>query len=200
MKNVLLALALLILSPLAAAQHSVSVSYGASPTTGVTRYNLYRAPCTGSVTANTCSAEGTFQNIGNTTTLSFTDTTVQAGGLYSYYVTAVCPTCSQTESVGSNHVGAIVPKDAPLPPTGLSITTVSRNSTGSNTTLSASYTATPNVRTTYSFRNGSTVLASGSNVNSSGAYVASWAGKLKPGSPVVFQVCDASNSCDSRTI
>jgi hypothetical protein len=202
LKRIIPAILIMLASALGTlAQHSVSLSFTASVTAGVTRYNLYRAVCTGTVTGGTCSAEGPFTNIGNTTTTNFVDSTVVAGGLYSYYVTAVCPTaCNPTESVGSNHVAAVVPKDPPAPPTGLSITTVSRNSTGANTTLSASYTATPNVRTTYAFRSGSSVISSGAQVNATGTYAVSWSGKLKPGTPVVFQVCDANNSCDSRTI
>jgi hypothetical protein len=206
MKRLLSALLFLCATSLAAAQsHSVTISWGASTTAGVSGYNVYRAPCIGTVSAGNCTQEGTFAKIGSSSTTSYADTSVVAGGLYSYYITATCPSagCSASvtgESAGSTHIAAVVPKDAPAPPTSPSITTVSRNSTGANVTLSASYTAAPNVPTNYSFMTGPTVLTRGTQVNGSGAYAVSWIGKLKPGSPVIFQVCDVNRQCDSRTV
>ena len=204
MKRTISALFLFLLSAIGTfAQHSATLNWQASPTAGLAGYAIYRAPCTGTVSGNTCSAEGTFAKLSVVSALTYTDTTVTGGSLYSYYVTAVCPSagCSSSisgESVGSNHIGIIVPKDPPQPPAGLTITTVSKSSTGANTTLSANWTTTPNIQTTYTFMSSGQVLGRGSQVNTTGAYTAGWIGKLKPGSNVVFQACDTNNSCDSR--
>lgn len=205
MKRLISALLFFLAAGVASAQHSVGLTWQASPTTGIAGYNVYRAPCTGTVSAGTCSQEGAFAKVGATTSLAYTDTTVAAGGAYSYYITAFCPAagCSSSlagESAASTHVAAVVPKDAPLPPTSPSITTVARTATGANVTLSASYTAAPNVLTSYSFMSGSTVLIKGTQVNASGTYAVSWSGKLKPGATAIFQVCDTNKQCDSRTV
>jgi len=176
------------------------MTFVASPSAGVTGYNMYRAPCTGTVTANVCSAEGTFAKLNTVTftTLTYTDTTVTAGSLYSYYATAVCPTCNPAESGGSNHLGVTVPKDAPLPPSNLALTSVTRNSTGANTTLTARW--VNGTATTYTVSAGGTVLSSAAAFNATGNYTAVWGGKVKPGTPLTFRVCDLGGTCVSRTL
>ncbi len=106
MKRLLLLLALIVgFAPNAFAQHSAALSWQASPTSGVT-YNVYRAPCTGTVTSNVCSQEGTFSKLSNVSALAYTDSAVTAGALYSWYITAVD---SGGESSGSNHFAAAIP-------------------------------------------------------------------------------------------
>lgn len=206
MKNFLIAvlLSLVLFAPVAvsAQTHSVALSFTASTTPGVTGYNMYRAPCTGTITAGVCSAAGTPVKLNSTpfTALSYTDTTVAAGSSYDYYATSVCPVCAPTESAQSNHVAATIPKDVPLPPGNLSITNVTRNSTGANTTLSAHWMDAPGVPTTYTFFGNGAILTSGTLTNQSGSYSAVWAGKVKPGSSVTFEVCDATGACQSKLI
>jgi hypothetical protein len=104
----------------ATAQHSAQFSWDASVSAGVTVYNYYRAPCTGTVTNDVCSAVGAFVklNAAPITGTSYTDTTVAAGQKYDAYVTAICPTCSPSESDPSNHRAFVVPLDGkPQPPT-----------------------------------------------------------------------------------
>lgn len=213
MKNLIAAVLSLLLCPLLFAQHTVSLSSQPSATVGVSTYNVYRAPCT-TVTANVCSAgEGTFAKIATATigtTITYTDATVKGGSNYSYYFTAQCPAAGcgtdasgnliNGESPNSNKVGAVIPATPPLPPGNLSVTNVSRNSTGANTTLSAHWVDTPGVKTTYTFFGNGAILSTGSVVNNTGAYTAVWSGKIKPGSSVTFEVCDANGACSSKLI
>jgi len=86
--------------------HSVSLSWTPSTTSGVTSYNIYRAPPAtsnsstpatpypplGSVLANTCTPAV------NPTQCTYTDASVMAGYWYWYYVTAVAGTNESTPS------------------------------------------------------------------------------------------------------
>lgn len=76
--------------------HSVSLSWGASSTAGVT-YNLYRSDSSGSGYALVAST---------LTTLSYSDTTVTSGTTYCYVVAAFD---GSTESSYSNQASAVVP-------------------------------------------------------------------------------------------
>jgi hypothetical protein len=213
MKRLLFLIPLLLLALTPAfgqTAHSTGLSWTASATGGVGSYNVYRAPCTGAVTATVCSVEGLFVKIGSTsvtslTSHSFVDTAVTAGSLYSYYVTAVCQTggCSATingESIPSTHLGVATPFDTPLPPGNLSITNVARNSTGANTSVTASWADAPSVPTTYTFYGNGQVLTSGTLTNATGIYTAGWSGKLKPGASVSLKICDLVGACTSRLI
>jgi len=203
MRSILTSIILLLFSLAAQAQHSVSLNWVASATVGVSGYNTYRAPCNGTISGNTCSAEGTFAKIGSSTGLTYTDTTVTAGGLYVYYVTATCPAagCSSSisgESTASAHVAAVVPKDPPVPPSGVTITTVTKNTNGANITLSATWTGAIG-SSNWSFMSNGQVITQGTQNSSSGTFAVVWTGKLKPGSTIIFQACQGTN-CDSRTV
>jgi hypothetical protein len=212
MKNriAVLLLALLAFAAIAAAQ-TVNISWQASPTTGIASYKVYRAPCTGTVTANVCSAEGTFATIGSVAVpaVTYADSTALAGALYSYYVTAVCPVagCTTTppivsgESLPSNHTGVSIPATRPQPPGNLTLVSVVRNLLpNGQTTVVAKWQAPPNVRTFYSLRNNGRVLTGGNLVNAQGVYSAIWVGKLMPRTPLAFTVCDMPNGCRTKTI
>lgn len=210
MKKIILILFVLCCATSAKAQtsHSVAMTWVKSSTPDIASYSVYRAPCTGTVTANLCSSEGTFVKIGSVTvpTVTYTDSTVTAGGLYSFYVTAVCPSTgclniTGLESVGSNHLGVSVPKDPlPQPPGNLTLTSVVRNSTGANTTITASWTDAPGTTTTYSVLSNGSVVSTSSAFSTTGQYSATWGGKIKPGSSIMFRVCDTAGTCDSRLL
>jgi len=87
----------------------------------------------------------------------------------------------------------------PQPPTGLSITSVARNSDGTNITVSAAWKDDTTVPTTYTFYGNGEVLSTGTLLNTAGTYNTTWSGKLKQGSLVSFEVCDA-NYCTSQLI
>lgn len=76
--------------------HAVDLSWGASPTGGVTGYNVYRSSTSGSGYAK-------ISSVGST---SFSDSGVKAGSTYYYVVTAVS---SGGESGYSNQTTAVVP-------------------------------------------------------------------------------------------
>ena len=83
---------------MAPTQHSVDLSWGASSSSNVQGYNVYRAGVSGGPYAAVVSA-----NPGTT----FIDGSVQPGQTYYYVVTAV--DTSGTESVHSNQVQAVIP-------------------------------------------------------------------------------------------
>jgi hypothetical protein len=79
--------------------HSVSLTWGASPTTTVTGYNVYRSAGSGSLFAKVNSAI--------LSGLAYTDSSVQSGTTYYYVATAVDG--SGNESVFSNQVSVAIP-------------------------------------------------------------------------------------------
>ena len=85
-------------SGVAPIQHSVDLSWGASSSSNVQGYNVYRAGVSGGPYAAVVSA-----NSGTT----FVDGSVQSGQTYFYVVTAV--DTSGTESAYSNQVQAVIP-------------------------------------------------------------------------------------------
>ena len=206
-----------LLLPMAAlAQtHSVALASQPSTTTGVSSYNVYRAPCT-TVTGTLCSAgEGTFAKIGTATigaTITYTDTTVLGGSNYSYYFTAACPTAGcgtdangnkiTGESAGSNHVGVSIPANAPLPPGNLAITSVARNTNPDGSTqIIAKWEGVPNTKMTYTFYGAGKVLTTGSLTNTSGVYQATLTtGLVKPGQAVSIEICTVSGECSSKLL
>lgn len=78
--------------------HSVSLTWIASTSTGVTGYNLYRGTTAG----------GPYTKITSSpvSTTSYTDSNVQAGTTYYYVATAIA---SGTESAYSNQAPVVVP-------------------------------------------------------------------------------------------
>jgi hypothetical protein len=88
----------LIGSGAGAVQHSVSLSWNPSTTSGVAGYNLYRGTMSGGPYAQVVSRDAN---------PSYTDASVAAGQTYFYVVTAV--DSAGTESVNSNQVQAVVP-------------------------------------------------------------------------------------------
>lgn len=116
-----LALAVIVLSLLAMPQaatkkpmiatttaHSVTLTWTASTSTGITGYNVYR----NTTTTNSCSlTEAFLVGVGNV--LTYTDTAVTNGASYCYYVTALS---SGGESAPSNEALAQIPTP-PAPPT-----------------------------------------------------------------------------------
>ncbi len=85
-------------SGVAPTQHSVDLSWGASSSSNLQGYNVYRAGVSGGPYAAVVSA-----NSGTT----FVDASVQSGQTYFYVVTAV--DTSGTESAYSNQVQAVIP-------------------------------------------------------------------------------------------
>lgn len=195
-----LLLAALLMPTAALAQaHSATIGFSPSVTTGLASYSVWRAPCNGTVAAGVCSSEGAFVKIASiaATATSYVDSSVTAGGLYSYYLTSVCPAagCSSTtgaESVPSTHLAVSIPLDRPLPPTNLSLTSVARTITGSTSTVVASWEAAPNRPTTYYVLQRRRVLASNTMQNSSGTYSLTWSGRARPDIRMVFKVCSGS--------
>jgi hypothetical protein len=80
------------------ANHSVSLTWTASTSTGITAYDVYRSTTSG----------GSYLKLGSTTAavLTYTDSTVAQGATYFYVVTAVA---GAQESVYSNQVSASIP-------------------------------------------------------------------------------------------
>src|SRR6266436_2821055 len=198
--------ALCVPASVQAGPHSVALSFTASPVTGVS-YHVQRAPCSAPISAGVCpsASEGTFAIIATITTLTYTDTTVVGNTNYSYAVSAFCPTSTSCpsnfivnqDSALSNHVGAAIPPDPVTPPSNLVLTSVTRNSTGANTTITASWTDTPGTTTTYSVLSNGNVVSTSTAFSTTGQYNATWAGKIKPGNSITFLVCDTAG-CVSR--
>lgn len=118
MKRVLLAIAFVTLvSSLSFGQHSVTLSWTQSTSTGITGNNVYRSTTSGS---------GYQQIFASTTPITtYTDNNVTALTTYYYVVTAVCSTCSPSESTNSNQAQAAVPgSPQPNAPTNLTAPTV----------------------------------------------------------------------------
>lgn len=127
------AVTLLFIASPAHAQHSASFSWQASPTPGIAGYNVYRAPCTGTVSGNTCTpapAAASYVKLNSApiTGTTYTDSTIQPGQKYDWYATAVCPTTTAGcgngitgESNPSNRAAGTVPTDRPQPPSNFSL-------------------------------------------------------------------------------
>jgi len=77
--------------------HTVDLSWTASSTAGVVSYNIYRSGA----------SAGPYSKIGNSTSTTFTDSTVQGGQTYWYTLTAVDG--SNVESATSAPVSATIP-------------------------------------------------------------------------------------------
>jgi fibronectin type 3 domain-containing protein len=77
--------------------HSVSISWQPSSSSGVTSYNVYRSVVSG----------GPYARVGNVNTSSFTDSSVKAGTTYFYVVTSL--NASQVESAVSAEIKTTVP-------------------------------------------------------------------------------------------
>lgn len=104
---------------------AISLTWGVSPTVGIAGYNLYRAPCTGTVSLAICSAEGAFVKINTAviTTTSSMDTGVVYGSSYSYYVTSICPIAGcDSVTIGESIASAHAAITMSLPPIGITIT------------------------------------------------------------------------------
>lgn len=175
--------------------HTVSLTCTTSPTIGVTGYNFYRT-----VTSGTGYNKLTASPVSS---CSYTDTTVLGSTTYFYVATAICPTCSPSESAFSNEATAVVPPNPqPQPPTGLSVTSVAKNTNADGTTtLSASYEDVPKVTTNYQLAQvyPYRVVKRGSIVNSTGFYLVSWTGAPFTGQGYV-NVCDTTGKCVSRYV
>ena len=106
-------LLLLATVPVQAQTHSVSLSWTASTSTGVTGYNVYRL--TG--VCPTVISLSAFTKVGSVTVLTYADTTVAAGTQYCYTVTA---TTATQESAAPGTLQVSIPiftaSTAPLPP------------------------------------------------------------------------------------
>ena len=195
---------LLFAIPTFAQTHSVSLSFNASTTPGVSTYNIYRALGVGSSCAapTQCVVVGTIPASGP---LVFVDLTVVGGTNYSYFATAVCPAAGcgggyTGESGFSNSVSAVVPGTPPAPPTNLSITSIARTISNGTTTIVASWQDKPNVKTAYTLATHTQYLKKGTLSNSSGLYTTSWSGKLSATTAAEFTVCDASGACLNEKI
>jgi fibronectin type 3 domain-containing protein len=109
----LLALAFILVAipAMQAQSHSATTSWVASTTPAVT-YNVYRG-------TGACTTSPSMSIVaGSISPTTYADTTVLAGTSYCYYVKALK---SGLESTASNSVTAIIPADAPLPPTSLTV-------------------------------------------------------------------------------
>ena len=118
MNKILIAVSMLLLSITCSAQvvakataHSVTLTWTASTTTGVTGYNIYRGTTAGGENYTTP------LNSALVTGTTYVDTTVSPLTTYYYTAEAYCPTCTPNSSVPSNEVSAAVPGNPqPSPP------------------------------------------------------------------------------------
>lgn len=185
-----------------ASASSVSLSWNLSSTSGVISQNVYRAPCTGTITSGVCSADGAFAVISNVsaTTVTYIDSMVIAGGKYDYYVTAVCPATGACvgESVPSVHIAATVPGTSPNPPTGLTITNVAVNALPNNQQqVIIAWSDVPNRKVTYELW-GDTELKHGSVRPVNGTYQIAWTGRNM--GKYYYRLCDTTGFCTSDVI
>jgi hypothetical protein len=183
--------------------HQGQLSWVAPVTTGVvyTGFNVYRATCTGTVTAGVCSTDSTatFAKITATalpaTALSYTDTPLTAATSYIWYVTSLCATCTTTESIPSNHVAGTTTANQPPPPV-LSITSVAMNVTGNTETVTAQWTDTSGTQQAFKFSNGTSFVAQGLTSDPSGNFAQRWTGPA--GTPIIFMVSNAAGISASQ--
>jgi hypothetical protein len=103
-------------APIPAGQHGTSLCFGASPSTGVTAYNIYRA--TGACTSTTL----TWTKIGSTlpTVLNYIDLTPTLGTTYCYSFTAMVGTVESDRTLSATlqiiYNAPIVTPAKPAPP------------------------------------------------------------------------------------
>jgi hypothetical protein len=187
---------------------SVVLTWTLSPTVGVTSQNVYRAPCTGTVTGSVCSTDSTavFTKLAAGINLAaaattFTDTTVVDGQAYIYYVTAFCPigqlSCSG-ESLPSNHAAAAVPGGPPQPPSGVVIGSVTATVNGANKTVVARWTDTNAVGQYFSFTDGTKFLNQGLTSSLTGSFAEEVV--VPATTTITFFACDATGSCASQVV
>jgi fibronectin type 3 domain-containing protein len=115
MKLTLVVLMLLLATAAVAQNHSASLTWNQSTSSGVTGNNVYRGTTSG----------GPYVKIFTSSSpiTTYKDSTVAAATTYYYVVTATCTTCNPQESLFSTEVKAVIPSDAPQPPTSLTVTT-----------------------------------------------------------------------------
>lgn len=110
MKRLLLTLFLATTTLAQTVTHQNVITWTVSPTSGVTGYNVYRAPV---------SCSGTFVKITATPTiaLTFTDTGLAAAAVNCYYITAVAPGGESAPSAAVLVTSpTLVPSTVPQPP------------------------------------------------------------------------------------
>lgn len=133
---------------------AISLTWNASPTVGIAGYNLYRAPCTGTISQAICSAEGAFVKINTAiiVTPSATDMGVVYGSGYSYYVTSICPTAGcDSVTIGESLPSAHAAITMSLPAIGITITpTIITTPMGITTQFGDTLTGSPNTTVTWS--------------------------------------------------
>lgn len=137
--------------------YSVNLSFTASTSSGVTGYNMYRAPYT--------TACGTYAKLNSSpfTATTYSDNTATMGA-YCYGATALAPVNGTSEESGLSNIvsNIIIP---PAPPTGLGVT-VASNGSGYNATLAWTQTNDSSVtHNTAYYRKGT-----------SGAWTKAWTG------------------------
>jgi hypothetical protein len=184
----------LLLSAAAFAQttHFADLNWTASA--NATGYNVWRAPCTGTITNQVCSAEGVYNKIGATVgnaSVTYRDSAVTAGARYVYYVTATAT--GFAESNPSNKIAVTIPQDQ-LPAPVLGPVTVSLNTKGANQNILAQWSVSPAQSVRYTIRDGNNAqLTSGITSNTSLAYATK-----KRALPIQVTVC-AGDVCKSAT-
>ena len=99
--------------------HSVVLTWTATTSVGIQQYNIYRAQCAPTDPLCLSASYAAIDTMPAAAT-SYTDVNVGDGAVYSYYVTAQCPSAgcsdgSTGESVGSNFATAVIPATAPSP-------------------------------------------------------------------------------------
>lgn len=158
---------------------SVTVSWNASTTTGVT-YSLYRlfGTCPTGTSGFTLIASGL-------TALTYSDTAVVAGDTYCYYATSVDGTGDA--SVPSNTAAATVPTSGGG---GITVTSIS-----GTMTIKATWTDSPKAATTFTLSDSQgTILKTGTKAATTGTLTMTYTGTLDQ-FPLTFKVCDTTGAC-----
>jgi hypothetical protein len=172
--------------------HFADLNWTASA--NATGYNVWRAPCTGTITNQVCSAEGVYNKIGATVgnaSVTYRDSAVTAGAKYVYYVTATAT--GFAESNPSNKIAVTIPQDQ-LPAPVLGPVTVALNTKGANQNILAQWSVSPAQPVRYTIRDGQSVqLTSGITPNTSLTYTTK-----KRTLPIQVTVC-AGDVCRSAT-
>ena len=188
----------------ASAQHSVALQWTIPPApTGVvyTGFNVYRAPCAGTITNAICSTDSTatFTKLTATalgpTVTTYTDTTVTGGTNVVYYATSLCATCTTPESVPSMHVAATIPANQPPPPI-LDITKVAITTNGTNETILAQWTDTSGTQQHFAFTDGNLFRGQGITSSLTGTFAETLT--VPAGTQITFIVCNAAGMCANQ--